>query len=503
MDYSPYSHRSHPDYPRPLVRRPSLPIWVIVLLGAVLARLTAWIDAETLSWSAGVLSMVAVSVWCGLHFPQPHRWFVAAGTLLTMLLLLLVVRSYNLTWMLIGTLIASVLVYGYGYLSTWFVRPREASAASATATALPVSRRAALVIPLLIQLVLLIVTWSYMQRPGTALDLVRRVQGIRRIQAFPAATNVLSLSPDGTRAVVLLLDAAPIDYETATSESFPVSVVDVRTGAVIQTLDQRLQWLSSEDQVAISRDGNRVAIDNGADIRVWQVDDGKLIAQLPPGAGSGEGMQFSPDASLLAVIGDEKEAVQLWSLRDGSLVHTLGADAPSPHYQDIVFTPDGQQLALRDGDTVTIWRVADGTLQRTLESTRMLASSFPPSLAFSPDGQLLVVSGLEYGQPTVAELWRVGDGVLLHTLRDDQTDAAESAWDSAVAFSADGARLMTTTRRTTDDGYTHMALIWDVQDGRLLRRIDSTPGVGGLRYATNEGEFLVSRGPDIFALPAD
>ncbi|MBV9789792.1 MAG: hypothetical protein JOZ51_16520, partial [Chloroflexi bacterium] len=333
-------------------------------------------------------------------------------------------------------------------------------------------------------------------------DLVRRANGIRRIQAFPAATNVLSLSPDGTRAVVLLLDAPPIDYETATSESLPVSVVDVRTGAVIQTLDQRLQWLSFEDEVAISRDGKLVAIDNGADIRVWQVDDGKLIAQLPPEAGSGERMQFSPDASLLAVIGGEKEAVQLWSLRDGSLVHTLGANAQSGDYYDIAFAPDGQLIALGDSDAITIWRVADGTLQRTMKSKIWIAY-LTPSLAFSPDGNLLVVGGWAYDEPTVAEVWRVGDGTLLHTLRDDQSDTAESSRDSVVAFSADGARLMTTTRRTTGDGYTHMALIWNVQDGRLIRRIDSVPGVAGLRYAPNEAEFLVSRGPDIFALPAD
>lgn len=502
MSYSPYSPPSHSDYPRPLIRRPSLPLWSIVLLGAVLARLTAWIDSETLSWSAGVLVMVVVSVWCGLRYPHPRRWLVGVGTLLTMLLLLLVVRSYNLTWMLIGTLIAGVLVYGYGYLSSWLVRPNDATAVSTNATTLPVSRGAALAIPLLIQLALLLVTWSYMERPGTALDLVRRANGIRQIHAFPASTNVVVLSPDGTRAVSMALPyAAPGDPDPAQGQTFPVSVWDVRTGTVIQTLHQPLQGAFFDNEPVLSQAGELVAIDNNAEIRVWQVDNGKLIAQFPSGTKFRGVMQFSPDASLLAVTSNKQDSVQLWSLRDGSLVRTLGADTPFPDYDDMAFTPDGQLLALRDRRTVTIWRVADGTLQRTLES-KMMDPLFTPSLAFSPDGQLLASSGDVENDQTVAELWRVGDGTLLHTLRDDQTDATESFWHSAIAFSADGTRLMTTTWRMTRKGGTDIALLWNVQDGRLLRRIDPVIGIRNLRYAANEAEFLVRDGPYLFALPS-
>jgi hypothetical protein len=141
---------------------------------------------------------VVVSVGCGLRVPPPRRWFVGLGTLLTLLLTLLGVRSAGLASLLIGTLIASGVVYGYTYLSTWLVRPHDTPAASPRTTA---ARRAALALPLLAQLVVLLVAWSYAERPGTALDLVRRADGSRQMIAFPAGTNKVSLSPDGTRGV--------------------------------------------------------------------------------------------------------------------------------------------------------------------------------------------------------------------------------------------------------------------------------------------------------------
>lgn len=488
------SHSSRPDVPRPRHRPPRL--WVLVLLGTVLARITNEIESEALRWSVVVLSLTGVSVWCGLRFPPPRRWFVSVGTLLTLLLTLLFVRSAGLVPLLIGTLIASGVVYGYAYLSTWLVRPPDAPAASQRTT---VARRAALALPLLAQLVVLIVAWSYAGRPAPTLDLVRQADSSRQIHAFPAGTNNVSLSPDGTRAVSMVLpDAAPDEPALTQAQSVPVSIWDVRTGTVIQTLHQSLDRADMANLVAMSRSGEVVAISNGAEIRVWQVDTGTLIAQLPPGHWTEGALEFSPDASMLAVVGSERDVVRLWSLRDGSLVRTLGTDAPGRLFNDLAFSPDGQLLALYHGRTVTIWRVADGARQRTLEST--LFSILPtPSLAFSPDGQLLVVGGLANDHPTVAELWRVSDGVLLYTFRDTPTDA-KIYWQSAVAFSADGTRLMTTTRRLVE---TDVALLFSVQDRRWLRSIDPAIGIDNLRFAPNNTEVLVTNGPHLFALPAD
>lgn len=94
---------------------------------------------------------------------------------------------------------------------------------------------------------------------------------------------------------------------------------------------------------------------------------------------------------------------------------------------DIAFSPDGTLLALGGFEhTAQIWRVADGTLLHTLEGH----SDFVSSISFSPDGTLLATGAID----NTVNIWRVADGSLIRSLN---IIAAED-YVYELHFSSDG-----------------------------------------------------------------
>jgi dipeptidyl aminopeptidase/acylaminoacyl peptidase len=112
----------------------------------------------------------------------------------------------------------------------------------------------------------------------------------------------------------------------------------------------------------------------------------------------------------------------LWRVADGSLVRTLNGHAWE--VTSVSFSPDGRLLASGGGDGIKLWRVSDGSLVRILRGHR----GFVTSVSFSPDGRLLA-SGSWDG---TIRLWRVADGALRQTYNQETFGAF------SIQFSSDG-----------------------------------------------------------------
>jgi WD40 repeat protein len=155
---------------------------------------------------------------------------------------------------------------------------------------------------------------------------------------------------------------------------------------------------------------------------------------------------FSPDGSLLAsgsgYYGDYYGTIKLWRVADGSLVRTITGH--TGEVRSVAFSPDGSLLASGSGyrdRTVKLWRVADGALLRTLEGH----TGEVRSVAFSPDGSLLASAGQECVERDswgncirwrgTIRLWRVSDGALVGILEGHTGEV------TSVAFSPDGSLL--------------------------------------------------------------
>ena len=171
---------------------------------------------------------------------------------------------------------------------------------------------------------------------------------------------------------------------------------------------------------------------------------------------------YSPtDPSLFASAG-ESRAVQLWDLENDTLT-TLG------HHTDTVnsvaFSPDGQLLVSGSDDyTFKVW---DVSRQREIESLQHItdnAMSQIKMVTFSPNGQRLATAGDH------VKLWSTHNWTERTTLRHD-------AWVWAVAFSADGKLL------ATGDASGRVN-VWDVQKRRIVTQLQGdTEHIGTVAFS--------------------
>jgi dipeptidyl aminopeptidase/acylaminoacyl peptidase len=125
----------------------------------------------------------------------------------------------------------------------------------------------------------------------------------------------------------------------------------------------------------------------------------------------------------LLASGSLDNTIKLWRVADGSLVRTLKGH--TDEVLSVSFSPDGRLLASGSKDgTIKLWRVADGSLVRTLTRHRYSVRS----VSFSPDGRLLASGSWD----NTIKLWRVADGALLQTYNQETFGAF------SIQFSSDG-----------------------------------------------------------------
>jgi WD40 repeat protein len=208
------------------------------------------------------------------------------------------------------------------------------------------------------------------------------------------------------------------------------TLVDVVDGATLRLLDgttgealTTIDVPSSVQSVAYSPDGGILAVGSEDNLaRLWDVESGELLVTLEGPTTWLGGLAFSPDGGTLATGSSLDETVRLWDTATGQLRHSLtGGWRPA-------FTPNGSELAVASGDSVSFFAAATGQLLRTLTEY----SDPVGSIAFSPDSQTLAVA-TSYSNSQI-RLWDVNTRQLRQTVAPHTTV-------TSVAFSPDGQTL--------------------------------------------------------------
>ena len=219
----------------------------------------------------------------------------------------------------------------------------------------------------------------------------------------------VAFSPDGQRLV-------------SGSDDWTCRLWDVEAGTHIATLEHIVDRNRSPvTEVAFSPDGELLAT-AGVDVKLWEVSTQNEIETLQHSEWV-VALAFSPNGELLAT-GDNQGRVKVWSIQERKVIAQLDGD--TVRVDTLVFSPDGRTLASAGyHGLIKLWAVSDWALLGTLQNRGTAYT-----LDFSPDGQVLASTG-----HSAVTLWSVESGEEITTL------TGHSGWVFGVAFSPDGKTL--------------------------------------------------------------
>jgi WD40 repeat protein len=228
--------------------------------------------------------------------------------------------------------------------------------------------------------------------------------------------------------------------------------------------------------LAVSPTGTALAFPGWTGLHVWDVPAAKLLWDTgrPLTGWNKVSAAFSPDGRTV-YSGESNGSITEWNVATGKASRDLVGDPqfmprpdpnafairrvePHPGHQGSVLalavSPDGRRLLSAGSDqTIRVWETATGKECAVLdkEAGPVFSNSYsvPYPLAVSPTRSLLAAPGREAARRHLIDLWDYSTGKRVATL-DGHTGPV-----TALAFSADGARLISGGADTT-------ALIWMV-----------------------------------------
>ncbi|HET7928008.1 MAG TPA: BTAD domain-containing putative transcriptional regulator, partial [Actinomycetota bacterium] len=216
-------------------------------------------------------------------------------------------------------------------------------------------------------------------RDGTVLPeaeeaLHRAVGASRVVLSHPGAGDILDWSPDDSLFV--------------TEGQEETGIIDIRNARSGESVIPPFRAHESDvNGVVFSADGSKLATtgDDG-DVRVWDTATGEELWGYDGPQDTVWNPSFSPDGSLLAAPFESEDAVRIWELATGRLVHEIeGGDIGFA----TAFSPDGKQMAFATWDDGAV--VVD--LRTEKEVLHLSSGEKVGAVAWSPDGSMIATAG--------------------------------------------------------------------------------------------------------------
>ncbi|MGI8924478.1 MAG: hypothetical protein ACR2HJ_10660 [Fimbriimonadales bacterium] len=206
---------------------------------------------------------------------------------------------------------------------------------------------------------------------------------------------------------------------------------DVPTGTLLKTLPH------PDVVFNVSISPNKKFVATGCRdwfVRIWRVSDGALLRTLT-GEGSGDGLEFSPDGTMLTACRSNAGGLRIWE----TSTWTVLRDVPgAENAATCTWYPSSQYIFSAGGASfghVAVSRVADGNTR--LWYTQAEHATCP--VAVSTDAQQLFLGA---GNAKHIYVYRESDGQLISTLGDHTGPVAGVAFspDNALVASGSGDR---------------------------------------------------------------
>ena len=284
------------------------------------------------------------------------------------------------------------------------------------------------------------------------------------LKAFQGHTNRVSavaLSSDGKRLITASWDKT-------------IRFWDVESGREYQPPKKTVEYISD---TALMRNGSLLAIAEGKDIRVWDLDRGGEPTTLTGNVFLTEGIALSPDNAYLAV-GEYGDRLGLWNLRSQTRLTILPGH--KGNVRKLEFSPNGKILATGGGfvdGKIKLWNSENGTEINVLTGHENSIYA----LAFSPDGRMLA-SG---GHDEITRLWDVASGRLIKEFKDTSRENLANEV-RALAFTADGKSII----RSALAGI----VMWNIETGAVEKNLIGMGDTLDALAISDDGTHLVGRG---------
>ncbi|MDX6581649.1 MAG: hypothetical protein QOI10_833 [Solirubrobacterales bacterium] len=283
------------------------------------------------------------------------------------------------------------------------------------------------------------------------------------LRVFDTNRNGRELQRPRTDEAIFGVAFSPDGRQIAvTPDAGGAEILQAATGRLVRALPGELGSLS----VAFSPDGDAIAIMTRAPgtVQVRAVATGELLATLRGHTAAITGLQFSPDGARLATASRDGTA-RVWD-RPREPGRTPAGQGGG--VDDVAYSPDGTLLAIGGDRSAQIFDANDVRVQEMRDDVGVSA------VAFSPDGARLVTAS----RGRTASVWEIGTGDRLGVLRGHDRRVRDAA------FSPDGAKIVTASADRT-------ARIWSADSGERFLTVHPGGGVDAVAYSP-DGDLIAT-----------
>lgn len=220
-----------------------------------------------------------------------------------------------------------------------------------------------------------------------------------------------------------------------------------------------------------------IAFGEGTSVHFWDTSTQEIIRSLEGNESYVQRLVFSQDATLLAVGGGSPSAaVRLWRVDNSQTAIIL--DEKFSSVTSLAFSPDGKVLiAGGDGDVVNFWSTESGSLVQSLSGYT--------SASYSSSGDLLALGRAD----GVVELVSAIDHNQVHSLTSEYHGRVTN-----VKFNQDGTMLAVTAGYYLD--------LWDIASNKLTHTFAGMDWLLDVDFSS-DGKFFVFSSRDGYVRVCD